>query len=182
MDLKEIPNRDQVEDGSGIVSRPWNKWLTDLRAAVNALIAGTFAGGVFERGRSVAMGDWIAVAFNAANFTGTGGTWTVIAANQIALSYQLVGTTMTLRFRVLNTNVAAGSLALQIAVPGGFVGVATAAGVGSVLYNDAGAGNAMGAVLVNGAFVQLFKAPTVNWTATGANNTSVTGSVAFEVE
>jgi hypothetical protein len=54
-----------------------------------------FPSGIKERGRSVAMGEWIDIPFNAANFVGFGGmTWTVAAGNVLTNAYALVGKTM----------------------------------------------------------------------------------------
>lgn len=50
-------------------------------------------GGVYERNRSVAVGSWIDIPFNAADFSGIGGMiWTVTSTNTFA--YSLVGNTL----------------------------------------------------------------------------------------
>lgn len=77
-DLKEIPNRDEVEDGSGIIARSWLKWLSDLRMAVNRLIAGIFDGNVTVNGNVTVTG----------NVSATNGTFSGILA---AASAAIVG-------------------------------------------------------------------------------------------
>ena len=63
-------------------------------------------GTISERGRLVAIGDWQAVPFNAANFTGGGTqTWTVTAATQITFSYSLTGTTLAFQIKLAGTSV-----------------------------------------------------------------------------
>lgn len=53
-----------------------------------------FATGVFERGRTVPMGEWISVPFNAANFTASGAMiFTVTAAQVTTFRYTLIGKT-----------------------------------------------------------------------------------------
>lgn len=183
MDLKEIPNRDEVVDKADrIVTRPWNKWLTDIRAAVNTLIGGTFAGGIFERGRTVAMGDWIHVPFDAGNFTANGTmTWTVEVADQVTLAYTLVGTTMILAWHIIQSSVG-GTLnnQLRIAIPDGFTSAVTLSAPN--IHSNAGAlPTGFATVTPGAAFVQIFKADQTNYVAS-TNTTSTRGQIAFEVQ
>lgn len=79
----------------------------------------TASGPVSERGRATAMGDWIAIPFNAANF-GAGGTmtWTVTSANQVTFAYTLVGTTVFFQVKLVNTSTAgAASSTLRLTLP-----------------------------------------------------------------
>lgn len=66
--------------------------LTHERGGTDEVL---FPTGVFEHGRSVAMGEWINIPFNAANFFGDGViTWTVASGDMITNRYTLIGKTM----------------------------------------------------------------------------------------
>ena len=56
-------------------------------------------GKIYERGRSVAMGDWIDVPYDSNNYWANGGTWTV-GSNGAHYSYTLIGSTMIINLRV----------------------------------------------------------------------------------
>jgi hypothetical protein len=64
-------------------------------------------------------GAWHDVPFAASNFTvsTTGGTWTVAAANVKTLKYQIVNTTMTVAFEIIQASVTGPVGGLQIALP-----------------------------------------------------------------
>lgn len=55
---------------------------------------------IFERNRAYAMGEWIDVPFNAANFSSDTGTWAVGAAAYINNKYTLIGKTMHWHFYI----------------------------------------------------------------------------------
>jgi hypothetical protein len=72
----------------------------------------------YELGRATALGVWIDIPYNQANFGATAGTWTVPA--QTTFAYMLVGKTMMLSFYLASTTISAAPGALIITVPGGF--------------------------------------------------------------
>jgi hypothetical protein len=75
------------------------------------------ASAVYERGRLVPMGEWTDVPFNAANFTGVGGTWTVTSATY---AYIVLGKTVVFSLVVPGTSTITGApTALNVAYPAG---------------------------------------------------------------
>ena len=156
------------------------------RLAANETIAGTwdFTPGLKERGRSAAVGEWTAVAYNAANFTTSGGgAWTVDLADQRTFSYALVGKTMLLAITLADTDVgAAPGISLQIALPGGFTCQNQV--LAPLLLSDAGGANVWGYVFIaaGGVVALCRKIDNSNWTVTAADNTSVFLNIAFEVQ
>lgn len=144
------------------------------------------AGALRERGRSVALGDWTAVAYSAGNFTTSGATaWTVDAADQVAFSYTLVGKTMVVSFQLDNTSVGSGApAALQIKIPGGFT-AAKSLTVAGFFDNGTGSGLSTGAIYVQTGstfiFLQLLPLGIATW-ATTTNLTHVRGSILFEIQ
>jgi hypothetical protein len=64
-------------------------------------------------------GTWHDIPFNAANFTvlTAGGTWTVAAANVKTLKYQVVHTTMTVAFEIIQASVSGPVGGLLITLP-----------------------------------------------------------------
>jgi len=76
--------------------------------------------GYQERGRTVPLGEWIPVPFNAANFVGTGAAWTVTAGQVSTNQYTLLGKTMVWTITLSNSTVSApGASSLTILLPPG---------------------------------------------------------------
>src|SRR6186713_2178264 len=50
-----------------------------------------FSAGIYERGRTTALGDWQNNPFNAADFSGGGASWVVTAGQVSVSSYTLIG-------------------------------------------------------------------------------------------
>jgi hypothetical protein len=73
--------------------------------------------GLLERDRSVAMGEWINVAYSAGNFTAGTGTWTVEEEDQLTLKYTLIGKTAILVLTLVNTTVSDITAYLAVALP-----------------------------------------------------------------
>lgn len=138
--------------------------------------------GAYERGRSAAMGAYAAITFNAGNFSGNGGTWTVIAANQVSLTQARVGTSCRVNASIQNTNVAAGSTQLRITVPTALV---AGGRFGNAVARAVDAGTVVAARVVIDASVStttllILKADGTNWTATAANDTAVEFQIDYE--
>ena len=141
------------------------------------------SGALFERSRSTAMGEWTSVAYNASNFTTSGGTWTVESADQVTLAYTLVGKTMTIAFVLNNTSVSTAGATLSIAIPDGFTAARTTFGA-SAPPVDNGSAVTGGTIQVAsaGATVMLVsKLGGAAW-ADSTINTSVRGELTFEVQ
>lgn len=69
--------------------------VDDKHSTINA------TGPISERGRTVPMGEWINLPFDATNYTGNGAmTWTVTAAGVTTLKYMWLGKTLFIAFRV----------------------------------------------------------------------------------
>lgn len=123
-------------------------------------------GGVFERLRTTAMGDWTSVPYAAGNFTGSGTiSWTVVVGNQQTLAATVVGHTLTYSFLINGTTVAGAGNELHLAFP---VGVTSAKTMrGWLLYSDAGAAAVMSICEARpgDTFLRLFKIDGSNWTA-----------------
>lgn len=157
------------DSGSGLDGTIWNKAAVDsLMDVIDAALA--------------TLGVWTDVAYNAATFTASTGTWTVDVGDQTALRYTLVGKTMTVAFDIRASDVSATPTGLQIAIPGGHVcatGTRTA-----FVYQDAGGASALGlaAVLAAGTVIALSKLGGGTWTTTTADNTLAIGQITFEVQ
>jgi hypothetical protein len=84
-----------------------------------------FANGLSEYGRTFKMGDWVPVAFNAANFSATGGgSWTVPSVQ--SNFYAVVGRTVTYTVQLFNSTITGTVITLRINLPAGFVAQANA--------------------------------------------------------
>jgi hypothetical protein len=95
-----------------------------INVAPGAASTVSAAGAYFERSRSVALGEWTQVAYNAGNFsTSSAALWTVDAGDQAVFSYMLVGKTITVSIEINTSTVSAGGTAgnLRVVLPGGFV-------------------------------------------------------------
>ena len=139
--------------------------------------------GVFDQGRSTAMGEWQSVTYNSGNFTANGSmTWTVDSGDQVAYRYMLIGHTMWLAFTLNGTSVG-GTLnsELHVAIPGGFSN-ASAATLAAVRSFDNGTDTVgfCGAVL-SATYVRCWRGGFTNW-ATSTNNTSLQAFLTFEVQ
>lgn len=145
------------------------------RLADNETVAGTwgFTPGLKERGRTVAIGEWTDVAYDAANFTvvsGTG-TWTVAAGDQGVYAYTLVGKTLTVIATLDATSVTTTVLFAGIAVPGGFASAKHVWGI-AYLYDNSSTvfSVATAQVLAAGTVIRVFKSDQSTFLAS-ANNT-----------
>jgi hypothetical protein len=138
-------------------------------------------GDLYEKLRTVPLGHWTAVPYNAGNYTGSGGAWTVEAGDQARFGYTLIGNTMILQAVIASTSVAAGSSTLSIAIPGGKVAAQTATQVAYV--NNAGAGWTLGFILTtagSGTLGCLRDPGGTAWSAS-TNTTSIYFNITFEV-
>ena len=147
---------------------------TDRHSTIRAL------GAISERGRTVAMGDWIAIPYGAVAFTSTGGSWTVGSADVASYRYTLIGHTLRLNFFLTTTSVGAGASVLLLPLPPGFK-AAKSAQV-PFTYDDNGTlGTGIAQIQADGTSLRLFTATAANWTAS-ANATQVTGQIDVEIQ
>lgn len=130
---------------------------------------------------AVTVGAWTAVAYNAADFTASAGTWTVDVGDLTSFKWTLINKTMTVAFDIINTDVSATPTFLQILIPGGYTAATTIYGTCYTLDNGGTA--AAGLVQVNGADTKIYISEFGSvWQTTAADNTRVRGHITFEVQ
>jgi hypothetical protein len=138
--------------------------LTTGKLIQSSLASIDDSGDIYERGRTVPMGEWIAVPFNASDFTAASGTWTVVAGDVITFRYMLIGKTMFIAL-YLKGNVSTATAELRIRIPGGYTtGPAQSRSVIQMYDGTWGAGllyTTPGSVLIGSAKVNA-----TGWTAT----------------
>ncbi len=161
---------------------------TNTATIGNASLSYVFTSGAYrERGRSVAMGEWVDQAFNAANYTTSGGggvTWGVDAGDVALNRYTLVGKTVTWQINIDSTDIAGGTPThLRVAVPSGLTEVAVLARGGSCgRTRDAGGVVIPGHWLMDASgYVKLFLFNEGPWSATSADDTGATCTIVFEI-
>ena len=87
---------------SGGNLRLYSGGVTTPRLTINVAGDSIFSGSLTERGRSIPVGEWINIPYNAADYTtSTAATWRVDAADLRTLKYMLVGKTVTIIFTLL---------------------------------------------------------------------------------
>lgn len=134
----------------------------DVSSGTGNVIMGEFGtSGLIDGGtdtRLVQTGaGWATVAFNAANFTATGGgTWTVQSADQLVFRYMVVGKTMRIALRLDTTSVSGTVTFLNVAIPGGF---SSAFGLSApcIIYDNNGAVPGHGEAVFLGNVIRLGK-------------------------
>lgn len=128
------------------------------------------------------QGAWITIAYNAAFYTASSGTWTVDAGDVTTIAFRMTGRTVTVQWFFLATSVSATPAQLNIlnGAWGGFTAQKSMVVPG--LLNDNGTGNAAGVSQVTAADtkIQLVKA-SGNF-AIAANTTNAFGQISFEVQ
>lgn len=90
-------------------------------AAKSGYWNGVYATQYFRSDFSAAQGEPLRIPFNAAEFVGSGGAWTVAAGNITTDDYTIVGRRMFYEFDFESTTVAAGATVLTRALPAGIV-------------------------------------------------------------
>ncbi|HXG70388.1 MAG TPA: hypothetical protein VNJ04_07225 [Gemmatimonadaceae bacterium] len=140
---------------------------------------------ITERGRSLPLGEWSAVAFAAGNFTASGvGSWTVGSLDQTRYAYSLVGKTMTVVFTINEASVSGAPSTLNLAIPGGFTSDGAALGMcARVVDNGGAATTGLCEVANGGTTIRFYTSATAAGTwATSTDNTYVQGSFTFAVQ
>jgi hypothetical protein len=152
--------------------------------ATNNLLLG---GGIRERNRTVPMGEWTDVPYNAADFYASGSmTWTVEAGDLRGYRYMIVGKTLFIQFAIVGSSVGGtASTALMIKLPAGLVVSNPSSVLSTAIFaNDGpggGANNFVGYVALNQpVFDSLLLAKQTQgvWALT-TNQTNVWGSCAL---
>jgi hypothetical protein len=179
-----VPDEDDEHNlgwvGDGDFVRRWKAGYFSQVVHAPTVIATT---GYWERGRSIAAGEWQAVTFSAGNFTANAAmTWTVGSGDVVVNRYTIVGKTMRWTLGLATTTVGGTpNTELRATVPGGFtlagacwtaLAVCSDNGVQSVGYAEGASG------LTYVTFKLNFGA--TNWTAS-ANNTGLFVTMTLEV-
>lgn len=154
--------------------------------AIKALVSGLLDLQNTVAGRSVA---WRVVDYDATDFTATGGTWTVQAADVVDYKVaRLAADVLAVQFHFKLTSTGVGVTSpLLIRLPRGFVIHPTASQLGPLAYEDNGGATAMGIVVADGASafptqLQLLRLPLpTNWTASATNTTLVRGAIVLQL-
>lgn len=160
--LERSPNpRLPIMERGGAVAREWFRFFESL-----------FARGV----------EWIAVRFDATDFTANGAmTWTVAEADQVTLAYTLLGRTLLVAFNLVDTTVGGTpNTQLRIALPGGLQADGARAGLCAIVDNGT-AGVGKWAIADGGTALVVTRADGANWAAS-ANATRVEGHAMLTVQ
>jgi hypothetical protein len=131
------------------------------------------------------QGDWITVAFNAANFGASGAqTWTLTSPDVAGLAYWLRGRQLTVTFSLDTTSVGGTpSTALHIlqAAYGGFTGGSTQySGVMTLASDNGTLVDAYVQANASATVLRILKKTLANWTA-AANTTTAYGTIIMGV-
>lgn len=125
------------------------------------------------------QGAWITYAFNAGDFTASGGgTW--IVGSQTIL-YRLDGNTLSVKFSATSSNITGSPGNLIWALPGGLTHIGNAAYM-MTRISDAGSSPSTGMCIGSGTGLNFFSSlPGGGWTNTAGNNTSTEGNVTLAI-
>lgn len=163
-----------------------NRLYHPVTSAPLPIAAGGWASWIFDSGLWTLIaheqGAWITPAYSAADYTATGGGWTVDAGDVDHCEFRLDGKLLTVRLAVFGSSVSSAPTALQRKIPGGFT-ASKAIYVGNVLCNNAGGALAVAGVSAAGNTAAFGITPTIAggaWAAS-TNTTNVYGSVAVPV-
>lgn len=128
------------------------------------------------------QGSWISIAYNAAFYTASSGTWTVDAGDVTTIAFRLTGRTVTVQWFFLTTSVSATPAQLNIlnGAWGGFTAQKSMVVAG--ILNDNGTGNAAGISQVTAADTKIQLVKAVGNFAIAANTTNAFGQISFEVQ
>jgi len=139
--------------------------------------------GYYERTRSTALGEWIAVSYSSGNFTASAGSWTVDSGDVVRNRYTLIGKTMIWTVALKETDVSSTPVELRIAIPGSNTANAEA-GCRAYYAQDAGTvvTDVRASVAASGTYVSLIRDSVANWTTTSGDNTWVYFTITFEVQ
>ena len=140
----------------------------------------TVTGGIVERGRTVPLGEWIAVPYNASDFSASAGTWTVEAADLAPFRYTLIGKTMIVNVRLFPTTLSAAANQLRAKIPGGYVSAVNAEM--PIRAIDSGGRQTGNALVSTGSNLIAFEKINDTQWAAGTNTVGPLGTLVFEIQ
>lgn len=137
--------------------------------------------GVFDQGRSTAIGEWTSVAFTAGDYTASGSmTWTVQSADMVTFEYMVIGHTMFVNIYLDSTTVGGtANNQLFIKIPGSFTAAKKVQGM-SLGFDNGVAVSTFTRVSASGTTIEIGKSDVSNF-ALSTNNTFIRVIMAFEV-
>ena len=163
--------------------------LLDINGSFRLLVAGTevfevsTTGQLFERNRTLAIGEFSTPTFNAGDFTAAGSmTWTLTSGDVGTYAYSLIGNQMTVLFE-LNTTTVGGTANtnLKIKIPASKTATKTTRnGMKYTNNNAAPYSNGFCAVIATSTTIDCYIDAATNWTLT-TDLTNVLGQITFEV-
>lgn len=139
--------------------------------------------GLYERSRSVALGEGINEAFSAGDFTANGAmTWTLTSGDMVANRYMLLGKLM-IWFVTLTTTSVGGVVdtTLRMTIPDGILPAVETNGQIAYCTDNGTLVDAFVTVRAGQSYAEIRKKTLANWTAS-ANNTEVYFTMLFEVQ
>lgn len=124
---------------------------------------------------------WTTPSFDAANFTGDSGSWTVEAGDVITYAYMITGKMMTVAFYLSTTTVATTPTSLQIKIPASKTSPKYM--FGTYTYLDNGGAITVGHcyVIAANTVIRLNLINDGTWAA-ATNTTQVRGQITFEID
>jgi hypothetical protein len=135
---------------------------------------------LYEKQRTTPVGHWKPYPYNAGNFSGNVGTWTVEAGDFLSMQYMLVGKTLVLTFILAGTSVTGSPNTLRILLPEGMTAVSYYVQQPSCWYKEAAA-FVIGHTYGNGSYLNIEKDPSASpWTTT-TNGTDVRGTAMIPI-
>jgi hypothetical protein len=139
-------------------------------------------GSLWERNRTVGMGDWTDVPYSAANFTSNGSAWTVDAGDQVTLAYMLIGKTMFVNIWLNPTTVGASGppSELRIKIPGNYLSAVNQR-TAALHFYDAGWFAGVFNMVAGGNYIGCQKVSAGLWSG-GAANIAIIGQAIIEIQ
>jgi hypothetical protein len=137
--------------------------------------------GLLSYGRSVAEGEWQAVAFSAGNYTASAGTWTVAAGDVVTHRYMLIGKTMWLSFAFQTTDVSNAGVTLRLTLPGGATAAATTYSAIRAIDNGAAEVSSVAVAPVGQTYLEMYATAAAGTFAIAAGTTTVSGMAVIEI-
>lgn len=166
---------DRVRAGDALATADAIKALGDALTDLQTVVSGGAA-------------RWVAVAFDAADYTASGGTWTAGSADLVTYRYARIGRDLlAIQVYLQQTSTGVGVTdQLRVRLPQGLLIHPTAQDTGPLIYSDNGGATAAGVIVADGTvsqtYLQLLRLPLpTNWTASAVNTTLVRGSILLQI-
>jgi hypothetical protein len=136
-------------------------------------------GGIFERGRAVALGGWQNFTYAAGNFTSDTGTWVVESGDVIVNRYTFIGATCIYCFYFANTTITGTPQVLRVTLP--FPIQISTRNMITVINNSTQVQPGFASTGQGSPIVNFYRDNGLTLYAASANTTSIFGQIAFEI-